>query len=157
MRKKALITVLLVMVLGAVASLKAQQYEYVAFNQQTSGGNSESRITGNLTQFSYPYFSSAAVVEFALEATGNIYPIPNIYLSVNGYKLTYTSPQYGNTVYGTLTVMGQTYNQYGFVIEENSITGTGSVNAKVRILRIVSGNPYARIGSPSELRISASK
>lgn len=161
MKTKALLTVLLFVVMGAVVSLQAQQTENIGFYQQISGGNYESSQNGNMVESvpgRWPYFSSSAVVEFAIEVTGNIYPIPEVSLTLNSYdKLRYTATEYGKTIYGTLNLQGYSYNYYHFTVNLQSTSGTGSVNARVRIVRIVSGNPYARIGYPTEMRLSCSK
>jgi len=158
MRTKTILTILLFVVMGAAASLKAQQYDYIAFYNQTSAGNSDNMKSGNLTSYSYPYFSSPAVVEFALEVTGNMFPMPDIFFQLNSYqRITYTPTVYGQTIYGTLTVQGQTYNPYHLTINPLTTTGSGTVNVRIRIIKIVSGNPYARIGSPTELSATLTK
>ncbi len=160
MKTRALLMVLLFVLVGSVASINAQRLEYVGFYQQFSGSNTEYQQNGNLVRSDgqWPYFSSPAVVEFAIEVTGNIYPMPEVYLTLNSYdKFRYTATEYGKTIYGTMTLQGYSYNYYQFVINPQTTTGSGTVNARVRIVRIVSGNPYATIGYPTDLRVTLSQ
>lgn len=160
MKTKTLLTVLLFVLVGAISSVNAQRLEYVGFYQQFSGGNTEYSQNGNLVRNDnvWPYFSSPAVVEFAIEVTGNIYPMPDVYLQLNGsQRFNYTASEYGKTIYGTMTLQGYSYNYYNFTINPTTTTGSGNVNARIRIVRIVSGNAYARIGYPTELTVSLTK